>query len=60
MPVSLLTFRVSWVTELVLPHPNCPQHLQPVRTILIVCSCCCCLSIGQRQGRGLDEAGVRG
>lgn len=63
--LSLLTFWMSWVTELVLPHPDCPQHLQPVWTILVICRCdlrlcCCCLSVGQRQGGGVDEAGMGG
>lgn len=66
----MLTFGVSGVAELVLPHPHRPQHLQPVEGFLIVCRCGLALrgcrgrrshlSVGQRQGGGLEEARVGG
>lgn len=65
-----LTFGVSRVAELVLPHPHCPQHLQAVGSVLTIDSgacgrCLCrrhrrCLAVGQRHRGRLDEGRVGG
>lgn len=65
-----LTFGVSRVAELVLPHPHRPQHLQAVGSILAIDSGDCGrglrgrhrrrLAVGQWQRGRLDEGRVGG
>lgn len=67
-----LTFGVSRVAELVLPHPHRPQHLQAIGSVLAIhggdCGRALCrrhrrrrrLAVGQGQRRRLDEGRVGG